>query len=104
MIIFDEVAHDVVGEPGLDRLHHLVVEVVRESRCSRQEPQILHVVLVAVVNDRVVLIVSIHDLIVRLILEGLEEKCDEALASSRVSWALGVAMEAKPRTAEATLA
>jgi len=101
--ILDELVEVVVGEFVLGRLEHLVVEVVAEGRLARHEPQVLHVILVTRVNDRIVFIVCVDDLVVWLAGEGLEEELDEALAGGAVRRALGLAIEAEPRAEEATL-
>ena len=104
LVVHDLLAKVVVGELLAGRRTHLVVEVFGEGRLARQEPKILHVVLIAAVDDRVVLVVSVDNAIVRLARERLAEECDEAVAWRHVSWALGVAMQTEPGTAEATLA
>ena len=103
LLIFHELGPVVVGEPVLSRLHHRVVDVVRKCRLTRHEIQILHAILFARVDDRVVVIVCVHDLVVGLVGEWLEEEFDEALASASFSWALAFAVEAEPRAKEATL-
>ena len=103
------VVHELLGEVVVGELlagcrTHLVVEVLGEGRLARQEPKILHVALIAAVDNRVVVVVCVNDAIVWLACERLAEECDKASASGLVSGALSVAVQAEPWTAEATLA
>ena len=104
LVVHDLLAKVVVGELLAGRRTHLVVEVFGEGRLARQEPKILHVVLIAAVDDRVVVVVCVNDAIVWLACERLAEECDKASASGLVSGALSVAVQAEPWTAEATFA
>ena len=103
------VVHDLLGEVVVGELlagcrTHLIVEVLGEGRLARQEPKILHVALIAAVDDRVVVVVRVNDVIIWLAYERLAEECDKAFASGLVSGALSVAVQAEPWTSEATLA
>ena len=103
------VVHELLGEVVVGELlagcrTHLIVEVLGEGRLARQEPKILHVALIAAVDDRVVVVVCVNDAIIWLACERLAEECDKAFASGLVSGALSVAVQAEPWTAEATLA
>ena len=89
VLVLHELAEIVVGELGLGGGHHLVVKLVRKRLSSRHEPEVLHVVLVAGVDQRVVLIVCVDDLIVGRLVVLLEEEFDEALALTESRSVLG---------------
>ena len=104
MLIFDQVVEVVVGELVLNCLDHLLVVALFEIWRARQEPQILHVVLIAIVDDRPVEIISEHNLIVGLTLVRPVEKPHVAIVIMvRARRALGIAMDTRPLTAFATL-
>ena len=103
------VVHDLLGEVVVGELlagcrTHLIVEVLGQGRLARQEPKILHIALIAAVDDRIVVVVCVNDAIIWLACERLAEECDKAFASGLVSGALSVTVQAEPWTSEATLA
>ena len=103
--ILDKLSEVIVGEGGLGSVHHFGVGCDVEFGCARHEPKVLHVVLVASVDDRVVFIVGVNDLVVGLVVVLLEEEFDEALAFTElgcVFGAVGIAVHAETRTEEAT--
>ena len=73
------VVHDLLGEVVVGELFagcrtHLIVEVLGQGRLARQEPKILHVALIAAVDDRVVVVVRVNDAIIWLACERLAEE------------------------------
>ena len=104
LVVHNLLAEVVVGELLASCRTHLIVEVLGEGGLTRQEPKILHVALIAAVDNRVVVVVRVNDAIVWLACERLIEECDKAFASGLISGALSVAVQAEPWTAEATLA
>ena len=92
MVVHDELGEVVVGELLPDCREHLIVEVFGQGRLARQEPKVLHVALITVVDDRVVVVVRVDDVIVCLVRERLLEESDVARAGSVGGWALCVAM------------
>ena len=107
MDILGELIEVVVGESGAGGVHHLGKKVVVEGVGPGHQPQVLHVVLVACVDDRVVLVVSVDDLVVRGIGVGLGEELDVALALAElfdgIRWALGITVDTETRSEEAAL-
>ena len=107
MFVLGELVEVVVREGCLGRAHHLLVELIAELVSARHKPQVLHVILVARIDDRVVLVVSVDDLIVGLVVVRLGEELDEALTLTElacVSGAVSVAMHTEARSEESALA
>ena len=71
LVVHDLLAEVVVGELLASCRTHLIVEVLGEGGLARQEIKILHVVLIAGVDNRVVVVVRVNDVIVWLAIERL---------------------------------
>ena len=66
LVILDQVVEIIVGQSLSGLAQHRIFELIGDGRRPGQEPQILHTVLITGVNNRIVLIISVDDVVVWL--------------------------------------